>query len=151
MSLSVEVRDARADEFEVLRGVYRRSSLSVEATREVLLALPDVLVLPARIDGATSRVAVGDDGRILGFATGVRTAAHVELDDLFVEPELQRRGVGRALIEDIATGAWADGMARVEVTANPAAEVFYAKTGFVAVGDVATEFGLGVRMVLELG
>ena len=151
MSPSVEIRDARADEFDTLRDVYCRSSLSVQGSREMLLAHPDALVLPVRTDGARSRVAVGEDGRILGFATGVPTGAHVELDDLFVDPDIQRQGIGRVLIEDIAAGARAGGLARVEVTANPDAEPFYAKTGFVAVGEVPTEFGPGIRMVRSLG
>lgn len=150
MSLSVEVRDARPDELGTLRDLFRRSSLSVEASRDVLLAHPDALELPDRTDGLLSRVAVDAVGRILGFATGVPTAAHVELDDLFVDPDLQRQGVGRILIDDIAARARADGIGRVEVTANRDAEPFYAKTGFVAVGEVSTEFGPGIRMVLEL-
>jgi GNAT superfamily N-acetyltransferase len=96
-------------------------------------------------------VAIGEGGRILGFATGVPTGTHVELDDLFVDPDHQRHGVGRVLIEDIVAGARADGMTRVEVTANPDAEAFYEKAGFVATGEVPTEFGPGIRMVRELG
>ena len=150
MSRSVEVRDARPEEFDALRGLFRRSSLSVEGSRQALLAHPAALELPVRTDGVRSRVAVDGDGRILGFATGVPDGEHVELDDLFVEPDVQRGGIGRVLIEDIAAGARAVGNARLEVTANPDAEPFYAKAGFVAVGEVTTELGPGIRMVLDL-
>jgi hypothetical protein len=42
-----------------------------------------------------------------------------ELDGLFVEPAHMQRGVGRALVEDAARRALADGARCLEVTAGP--------------------------------
>jgi hypothetical protein len=63
------IRRADANDFEAISDVYRRSSLSNEGDREVLLANPDVLVFEGgSIREGRTRVAV-DAGRLVGFAT----------------------------------------------------------------------------------
>ena len=82
------------------------------------------------------------DGRIVGFAT----LLGAELEDLFVDPAWMRRGIGRALLLDAVAVARAQGLERVEVTANPHALPFYERVGFVPDGTVETDFGPGTRM-----
>lgn len=65
-------------------------------------------------------------------------------------PVLMRGGVGRLLIDDAVTIARSQGLVRLEVTANPRALGFYEKVGFVAVGEVPTQFGPAIRMHREL-
>jgi GNAT superfamily N-acetyltransferase len=74
----------------------------------------------------------------------------VELDDLFVEPDAMGRGVGRRLIADVVSRAAAARATSIDVTANPNALGFYERLGFRVTGDVATLFGRGVRMRLDL-
>ena len=69
-----------------------------------------------------------------------------ELDGLFVEPAFWRRGVGRALIEDARRIAGGHVTMAMEVTANPRAEAFYLKLGFVVCGVTQTQFGPATRM-----
>lgn len=73
-----------------------------------------------------------------------------ELDDLFVEPDRMRLGVGRLLVADLASRAADAGARYVDVIANPNALGFYERVGFQASGDVPTRFGRGVRMTLDL-
>jgi ribosomal protein S18 acetylase RimI-like enzyme len=68
-----------------------------------------------------------------------------ELDGLFVEPGVQRRGVGRLLVNDAMGAARAAGVARIDVVAGPA-RGFYEKLGFTVVGDAPTRFGPAHRM-----
>jgi len=49
----------------------------------------------------------------------------LELDDLFTDPVLMRRGAARALIEHAVSRAAANGVHRIDVTANPHALDFY--------------------------
>ena len=50
--------------------------------------------------GAHVRIAVLPDGAPAGFATVLPgDAGRCVLEDLFVEPDLMRRGIGRALVE----------------------------------------------------
>ena len=60
-----------------------------------------------------------------------------------------RRGVGRALIVDVAAITRSRGIARVEVTANGHALAFYEAAGFVEDGTAETRFGPAQRMHLD--
>ena len=97
-----------------------------------------------------TRVAVAADGTILGFATGRLIESDVlELEDLFVDPDWMRRGVGRRLVADVVAQARREAVARIEVTANPHADAFYRSVGFVYLGRTDTEFGPATRMALR--
>ena len=113
------VRQANADDFEVVSDLYRRSSLSNERDREVLLANPEVLVFEdVSIREGRTRVAV-DNGRVVGFATTRVVGDIAELDDLFVDPDWMRQGVARTLVDDAVAVAKTRGITWIEVTANP--------------------------------
>jgi GNAT superfamily N-acetyltransferase len=74
----------------------------------------------------------------------------LELDDLFVEPDVMRTGVARQLILRVATEAEREDVARIDVTANPHARGFYDAVGFVVGPRVDTEFGPAQRMHLDV-
>jgi ribosomal protein S18 acetylase RimI-like enzyme len=59
-------------------------------------------------------------------------------------------GVGRLLVDDVASRAAAAGAGHVDVIANPNALGFYERVGFRVTGDASTRFGPGIRMSLEL-
>lgn len=134
-----------------LAALHRRSSLVYEDTRELLLGRPGLFgVSPEALARGSVRIVVRD-GRIAGFATLLppqRGAA--ELEDLFVDPQCMRQGLGRALIEDAAACARARGVERIEVAANPNALAFYESVGFAGDERVPMEFGFGVRMSLDV-
>jgi GNAT superfamily N-acetyltransferase len=149
--VTVVIRDSVPADLDALRDVYRRSSLSNDGDRASLLAHPEVLEFPgpATSDGRT-RVAVADDGRLVGFATTLIAGGAAELDDLFVDPGWMRRGIGRALVLDAIEIARDRGVGRVEVTANPHALVFYQRAGFTVDHEVRTRFGPGSRMHVDV-
>ena len=147
----VAVRTAVVADLPALRQLFRRSSLSNEGDRELMLAHPE-LVGPtdAAVAAGRTRVAVAADRTVVGFATGRRLQGGVlELEDLFVDPDWMRRGVGRRLVEDVVAVAKRRGIDRIEVTANPHADAFYRSVGFVHIGEAETEFGPAARMVLR--
>jgi len=147
----VLLRTAVADDLPVLRDVFRRASLGNPGDAEVLLAHPEALVLPdAEVLAGRTRVAVTDEGTVVGFVTVLGDGPVRELEDLFVDPEAQRRGIGAELVADAVSRARADGATRLEVTGNPHAAAFYARVGFERDGEVRTELGPGIRMHLDL-
>jgi GNAT superfamily N-acetyltransferase len=141
----VHIRDARPDEAGALTELQRRASLVWDDTREALLAHPEVINVPVEL---LASVRVADDGEgPLGFSAVIpSTDGAAELDGLFVEPDLMRGGVGRALVEDAVERLRATGVERLEVTANLNALTFYEKVGFIAVGPAETQFTPGLRM-----
>ena len=140
------IRQAVPADMDVLRSLFRRSSLSNEGDRATLQANPDVLELSdvAIAEGRT-RVATAD-GRIVGFVSTRASGDVVELDDLFVEPDWMRRGIGNQLVFDVVETARRRGASRLEVTANPHALAFYEFAAFVFDRDVQTRFGPAPRM-----
>lgn len=74
-----------------------------------------------------------------------------ELEGLFVEPAVMRRGIGGELLEDLFELARDAGVRRIAVVAQPRAVTFYERCGFVREGAAATRFGPAVRMAATLG
>jgi GNAT superfamily N-acetyltransferase len=148
----VLIRPANAAEAPVLEALQRRSSDVWDEYREQLATHPDAIELPQTfIENGWVRVAIADDATPIGFSVVIpRDSSVHELDGLFVEPGHMRRGVGRALVEDAAARASANGADCLEVTAGPA-QGFYERAGFDLVGAAGTRFGPAVRMRRRLG
>src|SRR4051812_9125844 len=146
------IRDATVEEAPALEALQRRSSDVWEEYREQLAAHRDAIEVSLEaIRSGRVRVAIGDDGRPVGFSVLEPGAAGAfELDGLFVEPSRMGGGVGRRLVADAAGAARRAGARRIDVVANPRAVGFYEKAGFRAGGQVPTRFGPGLRMRLEL-
>ena len=151
MMPSVIIRNAAQSEAPVLEALQRRSSDVWEQYREQLAAHPDAIELPqAFVDNNWVRVAVDIEGTPVGFSVVIPTDGPVhELDGLFVEPRHMSSGVGRALIEDAAARASAQGAEALEVTVGPA-QGFYERVGFTLIGATQTRFGPAVRMRRDL-
>ena len=146
----VVIRGAEPSDHPAILDVFRRSSWSNEGDREFLLANPHVLAIDdTAIDDGRLRVATVE-GRIVGFASATPGPEALELDDLFVDPDWMRHGVGRQLMADVVTRAADAAIPCVEVTANDHALDFYRRVGFVVVGKASTMAGSALRLRLTL-
>lgn len=144
-NLPVWIRLARPNERLDLEELQHRSSRALPAYREQLDANPEAIDLPLeQVERGEISVAEGVDG-IAGFAVVVIEGDTAEIDGLFVEPHLWRRGVGTALIEAATHDARRAGLS-LTVVAAPEAVQFYERCGFTAEGGVETRFGPAVRM-----
>jgi len=146
------IRDAQPDEAYALESLQRRASDVWAEYRALLAAHPDAIAPPhLAIEEGRVRVAVDVSGLLLGFSIVLPVEdGRCELDDLFVEPDRMRCGVGRMLVDDLATRAAAAGASYVDVIANPNALGFYARLGFEVTGQASTRFGSAPRMTLDL-
>ncbi len=149
------IRTAVAADLPELQRVYRSASLSNAGDAPRLLARPEYLVFTGEgIEAGRTRVAVAaaeSEGTVLGFTTVTEGPdGGLELDDLFVDPQWQRRGLARQLVADAARSAHAGGHRRLSVTANPHASAFYSAVGFVSGDHVSTPLGEGRRMHLDV-
>ncbi len=141
----LSIRLALPEEREELEALQLRASLALGEYNEQLEAEPDAIHLPM---GQIERgeVIVADLGdRIAGFAAVIIDDFEAELDGLFVEPDLWRRGVGAALIGVAVHEARRQGLS-MTVIANPSARLFYEKCGFTVEGEAQTRFGPALRM-----
>lgn len=141
------IRPALISEQRELESLQLRASLNNAGDRDAILAHPDAVELPLRqITGG--RVFVSEqNGAIVGFAAvEPRADGESELDALFVDPRMQRHGIGRSLLAHCAEFARAQGSGALYVVGNPHAEDFYVACGFKVIGTTETRFGTGLRM-----
>jgi GNAT superfamily N-acetyltransferase len=143
----VTIRRAIPAERRTLEALQWRASLGNEGDRDALLRHPDAIDLPQEQIAAGAVFVLEQDGAIVGFSAIMpRDDGDTELDALFVEPSIQRRGIGRKLIEHCAEMARSTGSSALHVVGNSHAKQFYLSCGFSIVGTFETRFGLGLLM-----
>jgi len=141
----LRIRLARPEEREELEALQWRASLANDNDRPHLEAHPDAIHLPLEQIERGEVFVAELDGRAVGFSAILMEEGHVELDGLFVEPNLWRGGIGAALVDVAVHEARRRGQAMM-VVANPAALGFYEKCGFIIEGEAETRFGPALRM-----
>ena len=147
----VIIRLAVSSERAELEALQRRVSLENPLYREALIAHLDAIELPLE------QIVSGDvfvaelDGAAVGFAALLpRADDDADLDGLFVEQRMQRRGIGRLLVEHCVDVGRQRGCRALVVIANPHAKDFYLACGFEMVGEAQTRFGAALLMRLRL-
>jgi GNAT superfamily N-acetyltransferase len=141
------IRLAAVAEQKELEDLQLRASLTNEGDREALLANLDAIELPIAQIAAGGVFVAECDGKIVGFAAvEPRADGDSELDALFVDPDMRRRGIARLLVEHCVEVARARKSAALCVVGNPHAKDFYVACGFVVIGTEETRFGTGLLM-----
>lgn len=143
----MSIRCALVTEQKTLEDLQWRASLTNDGDREALLAHPDAIEVPGEQIAAGSVFVAESDGSIAGFATVLpRSDGDAELDALFVEPTMRRRGIARSLVNHCCEVARSEGAAFLHVVGNPHAQDFYLACGFHPTGMADTRFGPGLLM-----
>jgi GNAT superfamily N-acetyltransferase len=141
------IRTAIPAERRTLEALQWRASLGNEGDRDALLRHPDAIDLPLEQITAGGVFVLEQDGAIVGFSAILpRDDGDTEVDALFVEPGIQRRGIGRKLIDHCAEMARSTGSSALHVVGNIHAKKFYLSCGFTIVGTFETRFGPGLLM-----
>jgi GNAT superfamily N-acetyltransferase len=79
-----------------------------------------------------------------------RPDGDAELDGLFVDPAMQRLGIGQRLVERTKELARAMGASELHVVGGDDALAFYRAVGFTQTGSSETQFGTATAMRLNL-
>ena len=90
---------------------------------------------------ATHLVAI-EDGRVVGTCRLLFRGRSARLGRLAVEPELRRRGVGGAILDQAAQAAREAGAERIELHAQTYARELYEREGYAGQGDEFVEEGI---------
>ncbi len=147
-----DIRFGNTSDHETLNDLHRRSSYVWEEDRPHLEANPDALgIARVALSEGRVRVAAGPAGEIIGFSVVAPAGDGVcELEDLFVDPEVMRQGIGTALVEEAAARARLGGCRELTVVAHPRNFPFYESLGFVQAEPVSTRFGPATRLRRQL-
>ncbi|MDZ7595409.1 MAG: GNAT family N-acetyltransferase [Thiobacillus sp.] len=101
--------------------------------------VPEALEWDADDAGAAQLLAVDEQGEAIGCA---RLLPDGHIGRMAVLPAWRGRGVGRALLAAALDAAQARGHALAQISAQTHAAAFYARAGFVAVGEEYEEAGI---------
>src|SRR5215472_8446746 len=97
------IRQAAVSEQKDLEDLQLRASLTNAGDRDALLAHPDAIELPLAQIAAGGVFVAEWNGAIVGFAAvEPRADGESELDALFVDPHMRRRGIARLLVAHCA-------------------------------------------------
>ena len=101
--------------------------------------VPEALEWDEHDAAALHLLALADDGAPIGCA---RLLPDGHVGRMAVLPALRRGGVGQALLAAVMDAAQARGHATLRLSAQTHAAGFYARAGFVVVGDEYEEAGI---------
>jgi GNAT superfamily N-acetyltransferase len=147
----VLIRPAIPAEREALEALQLRASMGNAGDREALLLHPDAIDLPVEQILAGAVFVLEQEGAVVGFCAILpREDGDTELEALFVEPSIQRQGIGKRLVEHCAEIARSKGSTTLHVIGNLHAQQFYLACGFSTIGSFETRFGPGLLMRLPL-
>lgn len=138
----MRIRPARLEEADALTALCRRSKAAWGYDDAFMAASAASLrVTPTEIDRGRVFVAEDAAGVPIGVASysWLPAPGAAELDLLFVEPGLLRKGVGRALLDRIVAAVTAAGVRRLVILADPNAAAFYARYGAAYLCDAPSD------------
>jgi GNAT superfamily N-acetyltransferase len=145
------IRPAIPADRQALEALQLRASMGNAGDRDALLRYPDAIDLPIEQIIAGGVFVLEQDGTVVGFSAILsREDGDTELDALFVEPSIQRQGIGKKLVEHCAEIARSKGSTTLHVIGNRHAEQFYLACGFRVIGSFDTRFGPGLLMRMPL-
>ena len=159
MNAVVALRSATTTDIPAIRALADRTwrahypAILSAAQIDYMLArgyAPDVL--QGFIDGPTAGIELAHrEGSLAGFAAWLLLARHqeVKLDKLYVDPDQQRHGIGRALIGAVEQHARALGARAIVLNVNKhntSAQAAYVRAGFGIRSAVVVDIGSGFVM-----
>lgn len=148
--MAIFIREAHAEDRNPLGALKLRASLAWGEHIEELQALPEAREVPV---AHLPHILVAElEGEIVGFATVLSSAAALpaELEDLFVAPELWRKGVGGKLLAEAERRAVARGARTLHVVAGERARPFYEASGYRFAAEITTDFAPAVELYKDL-
>jgi len=151
MGSGYTIRPARADDQPALVAIVWKTVMASERDRDTLLAHPEAVQVPVEQLTPTTACVADAAGTTAGFAIVLpRPDGDAELDGLFVDPAMQRLGIGRRLVERTKELARTMGASTLHVVAGEDALAFYRSVGFIETGVTETQFGKAPVMLLNL-
>jgi GNAT superfamily N-acetyltransferase len=142
---AITIRCAMPSEREALEALQRRASLANAGDRDDIWAHPEAIEIPMwQLESGHVYVAERG-GAVVGFAAILtREDGETELDAIFVDPRMWRRGIGQRLLKHCEDSARSLGSRALHLVGNQHAQAFYIASGFKTIGVSKTRFGEGI-------
>lgn len=136
LSEQIAIIPAREASLEALNGLISRSKAYWDWPDEYLSrAVPLHRITPSYLRSNRCFEVVTKHGELLGFLSITEGNGRVVIDNLWIEPEHIRRGIGSAAVHFAFELARACGWPHLWVLPDPPAEGFYRALGFCDTGE----------------
>lgn len=121
-----------------LRHRLLRAPLGLEFTEEELAA-----------DGDALHAIALQENAVVGCATALIQYKTIKIRQMAVEPDLQSRGIGRALMQMLEQHFIAQGRTNFQLSARASAIGFYERCGYQIEGEPFEQVGLPHRLMVK--
>ena len=139
--LQIKLRPFASNDEAALAALWFESWLSVGLERPVVTLAELAARVPEELGGRWEVTVAESDGRLLAFLA--LAVSEQRLDQLFVAPDAQGLGLGRALFE-VARQRIPDGFWLSTHPANHKARAFYERQGMLSEGSASAEDADGI-------
>jgi GNAT superfamily N-acetyltransferase len=147
----MKLEKANSTDNEVLTAITKKSKAYWGYSDEqITIWSKSLTITPAYIENQTVYKLVNET-EIVGYYSFFYEDEHtVKLDNLFILPEYIGKGLGRMLMNDFLILVKRTKANKIILDSEPNAEMFYAKLGFVKVGEIETSIKNRYLPVMEL-
>lgn len=133
------IEKATANDNEILTVLTKKSKAYWGYSEEQIEMWSEVLTISKEYIATKSVYKLVVNNEIVGYYSFFNESEEtIELDNLFVWPDFIGKGFGQILMKDFLLRLENSGIKKVVLDAEPKAEKFYEKIGFVKVGEIQT-------------
>lgn len=133
------IEKATVNDNEILTALTKKSKAYWGYSEEQIKIWSEVLTISKEYIATKSVYKLVIENEIVGYYSFFHESENtIELDNLFVWPDFIGKGFGQILMKDFLLRFKNSGVKRVVLDAEPKAEKFYEKFGFVKIGEIET-------------
>lgn len=145
------IEKATANDNEILTEITKKSKAYWGYSKEQIEIWSEFLTVTKAYIETNSVYKVVYEDKIVGYYSFFNEEVElIKLDNLFVLPEYIGKGFGKILMYHFLTTIKGIEVAKITLNAEPNAELFYAKFGFVTVRQIETSIQNRFLPVMEL-
>jgi GNAT superfamily N-acetyltransferase len=147
----MKLEKANSSDNEVLTAITKKSKAYWGYSEEQIRIWSELLTItPTYIETKSVYKLVVDAKTVGYYSFFYEDEDTMKLDNLFILPEYIGKGFGRILMDDFLVLVKRTDVNKITLDSEPNAEMFYAKLGFVKVGEIETSIKNRCLPIMEL-
>lgn len=145
------IRKADIADNEILTEITKKSKAYWGYSAEQILSWDENLTISQEYIRDHNVFKLVNENSIIGYYSYVfRDGKNVEMDNLFILPEYIGKGFGKYLFLDFLNKMKEAKIEKIQLDAEPNAERFYSKMGFVKIGEFETSIKNRFMPIMEM-
>lgn len=147
----MKLEKANSNDDEVLTAITKKSKAYWGYSEEQIKIWSELLTItPTYIETKSVYKLVVDTKTVEYYSFFYEDEHTIKLDNLFILPDYIGKGLGRILLDDFLILVKRTNVNKIILDSEPNAEMFYAKLGFIKVGEIETSIKNRYLPIMEL-